>query len=384
MYDTITAQPGAANQRLLMALLLRAKARIADGFTAAATLARRAHGFGADLAGRVRFFGITNVARAILATPLYWARRAALVAGPALGRLRTPAALAAALLASGRVRHLVAGLAGRLRQAASAASGFVAARLAQAPGLTGQMGRRVVAGVARTGRALNAAVRRFVAPLATRTAIAVQVSRAVAGTRVAMTLAVLAVGALAPSNVLIGLAVVAVSGLAWGARRTASPTSAAESAPLRDEPAVAEAVDGLSPTEIAGVYEAMLTLETALPEITAMLTAAADSSDAAVRLHADGLLAECRQQVRHLAELVGELRGKQPHSAAEAALTVDAGTLLAKVTPQLDALETRVKEDPSTSTAPNRATRRAATNQTRRQTKRQPAKRQPTPAAATA
>ncbi len=250
-------------------------------------------------------------------------------------------------------------------------------------GLTAQMARRVVAEVAGTGRALNAAVRRFVAPLATRTAIAVQVSRAVAGTRVARTLAVLAVSALAPSNVLIGLALLAVSGLALGTRWTASRTSAAESAHLRDELAVAEAVDGLSPTEIAGVYEAMLTLELALPEITAMLTAAADSVDPAVRLHADGLLAECRQQVSHLAELVGELRGKEPHSAAEASLAVDAGTLLAKVTPQLDALETRAKEDPSTSTAPNRAARRAATNQTRRQTKHQPAKRQPTPAVAT-
>ena len=384
MYDTITAQSGAPNQRLLMALLLRAKARIADGFNAAATLARRAHGFGADLAGRVRFFGVINVSRAILATPLYWARRAALAAGPALGRLRTPAAIAAALLASGRVRHLVASLAGRLHQAASAASGFVAGRLTRAPGLTGQMARRVVADVAGTGRALNAAVRRFAAPLATRTAIALQVSRAVAGTRVARTLAVLAVGALAPSNVLIGLAVVAVSGLASGARRSASPTASAQSATVPGEPAVAEAVDGLSPTEIAGVYEAMLTLETALPEITVMLNAAADSVDPAVRLHADGLLAECRQQVRHLDELVGELRGKEPHSAAEAALAVDAGALLAKVTPQLDALETRAKEDPSTSTAPNRAARRAATNQTRRQTKRQPAKREPTPAVATA
>jgi len=380
MYLT-TAPAGATNQRRVMALLLQARGRLANAVAALAALGRRAYGFGADLAERVQILGLANAARALLTGSLDWARKTVLVAGPVVARLRIPVTLAAALLSSEEVRALLGGVATRLRQVAKRAAAAVAARLTQATGLGSRAVSHAARSVVSAARTLRQVGRRVLGSLGSRATLLAQQTWTLVGAN-GIPMSVLAFGLLAPASALLAVAL-------WLSERLRHRLSTTRPRPglpathlhaRNGEPKGSqEPVDSLSTSEIEGVYEAMLTLETALPDITVMVVEAARNGDRKARQLGDGVLTECRQQMAHLVEFTSELQVKQARSAAETALAADIQALLDRVEPQLANLENLTYEGSSEPAAtPNRATRRAATTQDRRQTKRRPA-----PAAAT-
>jgi hypothetical protein len=138
----------------------------------------------------------------------------------------------------------------------------------------------------------------------------------------------------------------------------------------------------LSEQELAQVYDAMLTVEDALPKAVALLHIALESGQTASVVYAAKLIADCESTVTHLEELHGELDrdGVDPASGDAASdLARDIREMLSRLRPQLvqarmllDAGPEQVTEvEPRRKPNPSESARRRSAAAARSRSKRQ-------------
>jgi hypothetical protein len=324
------SQLGGVTTRLLMAATalrkrLRQLPRTGRRLVAAAVRLGRA----------TRLFGVGSVARAFLATPLYWTRRLWQLAAPIARRIAPRAGQVAGLL-------LVTGLARQpLRR--------VWARLAPQVRLAGRWLQSLQL---RAKGTLAVGCRTSVLWLTRSAMIAAGWVKSVSGTSSSGPRAIRPVHALVVAVAtscwafLSPLAAAGVAGLAvtsflCGASRPAAARNATGPVTQLVEPAVTDelSTEELSKEELSAIYDAMLTVEDALPKAVALLHLAVETGQSASRSYATNLITDCRQTLAHLEELSSELRARPVEPAAAPnpteELANDIEALLTRLHPQL-------------------------------------------------
>jgi hypothetical protein len=310
-----------------------------------------------------RLFGVGSVVRAFSATPLYWIRRMIQIAAPLASRIAPVAGQATGLL-------LVAGLARRPSMRATARL-MPQLRLAGCWLRTQQLRVKAAFAVASrmsalrlTGVAVGAArwARRLLVKSSSRMTI-----RPVQALAVAITTSCWAF--LSPLAA-AGIAGLAVTSFLSGATRPAAAGKATATVVTMAEPAITDEVSNeelntdersteeLSKEELSAIYDAMLTVEDALPRAVALLHLAEETGRSASRSYATSLITDCQQTLAHLEELSSELRARpaDPAAAGNPAdeLTNDIEALLTRLHPQLtESLPLMEKTAPPTATRSN-------------------------------
>jgi hypothetical protein len=374
--NTSTALGGVTTQLLQTATALRQRLRQLPA------VGRRLCAAVLRLGRATRLFGVGSVVRAFSATPLFWIRRMMQVAAPLADRIAPVAGQATGLL-------LVAGLARRPIRRATARL-LPQLRLA---GLWLQTQRlRINESLATatrmsalqlTGVAITAASweKRVSVKSSSRMAI-----RPVHALAVAVATSCWAF--LSPLTA-AGVAGLAATSFLCGSTRPAAARKATAPVVTMAEPAITDEVskeerstDELSTEELSAIYDAMLTVEDALPKAVALLHLASETGQSASRAYATNLITDCQQTLAHLEELSSELRTRPADPAEPVKPTLelahDIEALLTRLNPQLtecSPLMERTAATPATSPKAEQLRRRkaaAARSRTKKTAQRRP------------
>lgn len=358
MSTVLLAPSGAGTSRRRLALLLQAKLRLAEAVSATGRLLRRAYGFGADLICQLPLSGSLRAVAAAAGSVIHQ--------GLKIGHgLRLPALAASVLLSSAAVRERASRLLLQVRLVATVTARLVAGKVRRSIASTGP----VVRGLSRAVTGILSMAGKLFGGLRRKAAAVVKPLQRLVSSRALLPVSLLCATVLHP--VALPLAIVA-GALALKRRIPNASPATASAAVSTSRPAedLHEPSERLSNAEIVSIYEAMLTLETALPAAKEVVKQALSNADEQGRTKAADLLVHCRAEAIHLAELRGELcrpgiSGSKP-TKAELDLAADIDELFQRIEPQLEILELELiqpgDDEPFIPAPANRAQRRAASS----------------------
>jgi len=358
--DTMTAPEGPSRNQALMQGLLLLRSRMQQALTRVLAGGRAVAGAAGRLIAGVGNLGAVNVARALLATPLYWARNAVAKVRPLLDVAGGPLLVGTVVLDSAggrwavrRVRRGLRWLAGRTAGLAVRLLGALPVRpravVVAAAAKLGALVQIVRQTWQRTTAGINGAVRRvprWLTPDLTTTRRSLATSVA---TRLILGLggaSVLHTAGLAITGALL-FTVFAIPDLTEGPQDTPgpvqSPSQGLGTVPDQDPEAasVPAGADGppISKGELQRIYDSLLSLSAALPWIGQAVTQAVTSHDPARLADARELITESTRQITALEAQAKTLRATGQLGKVTADLASDIEQLAAQFHRELTAAE---------------------------------------------
>ena len=383
MYEnTMTAPEGPSRNQALMRGLILLRARMQQALNRVLAGGRAVAGAAGRLITGVGNLGAVNVARALLATPLYWSRNAMAKARPLLDAAGGPLLVGTVVLDSAgarwavrRVRRGLRWLTGRTTGLAVRIVGALPVRprtvVVAAAAKLGELVQAVRQGWQRTTARINGAagrVPRWLTPdlTTTRRSLATSVvTRLILGLGGA---GVLHTAGLAVTGALLFTAV-ALPNLTERTQDKPVPVqnpsqdlgTVPEQAP--EAPSVPAGADGppISKRELQDIYDSLLSLSAALPWIGQAVTQAVTSQDPAKLADARELITESTRQITALEAQAKTLRATGQLGKVTADLASDIEQLAAQFHRELGEAERQLGAAPT----PRRMPQKKATGRPR-------------------